>query len=148
MRTGSEVAIFVARRNRSEILVVHRSPEQGGYWHTIAGGVERGEAPEDAARRELLEGTGLAVERLAHVGDAVEFVYSLTEEPADRRALYEPGVVGVHVDCFLVDAPDDWEPALDWEHDGYRWCVAAEAPGALRWPDTADALRRVLAAAV
>ena len=148
MRTGSEVAIFVARRGRSEILVVHRSPEQGGYWHTIAGGVELGEAPPEAARRELEEETGLAVDELVPVGEAVEFVYSLTEEPAERRALYEPGVFSVHVDCFLVDAPDDWEPALDWEHDGYRWCVAAEAPDVLRWPDTADALRRVLAAAV
>lgn len=146
MRTGSEVAIFVARRGRSEILVVHRSPEQGAYWHTIAGGIENGEEPEQAARRELLEETGLAVGELVGASRAVEFVYSLAEEPAGRRSIYEPGVRSVHVDCFLVDAPDDWEPALDWEHDGYRWCAAAEAPDALRWPDTGDALRRLLAA--
>lgn len=147
MRTGSEVAIFVARRGRTEILVVHRSPEQGGYWHTIAGGVELGESPGEAARRELEEETGLAVGEVVRAGEAVEFVYSLSGEPAERRALYAPGIFSVHVDCFLVDAPDDWEPALDWEHDGYRWCAAADAPAALHWPDTADALRRVLAAA-
>jgi 8-oxo-dGTP pyrophosphatase MutT (NUDIX family) len=148
VRTGSEVAIFVARRDRSEILVVHRSPAQGGYWHTIAGGIERGESAEEAARRELLEETGLAAARLVRAREAVEFAYSLAEEPAARRDLYEPGVSSVHVDCFLVDAPDDWEPALDWEHDGYRWCAAADAPDALRWPDTADALRRLLAGEV
>ena len=147
MRTGREVAIFVARRGRSEILVVHRSPEQGGYWHQIAGGVEEGETDAEAARRELEEETGLAVEGLACVGEAVAFAYSLSDDPPERRALYGPGALSVHVDCFLVDAPDDWEPALDWEHDDYRWCAAAEAPDALHWPDAADALRRVLAAA-
>jgi 8-oxo-dGTP pyrophosphatase MutT (NUDIX family) len=147
VRSGNEVAIFVARRDRSEILVVHRSPEQGGYWHTIAGGIEPGELPEEAARRELLEETGLAAEQLASAGEAVEFAYSLDEDPPERQALYAPGVLEVHVDCYLVDAPDGWEPTLDWEHDGYRWLAAAEAPDALYWPDTAAALRRLLAVA-
>lgn len=145
MRTGSEVAIFVTRRKRSEVLVVHRSPSHGGYWHTIAGGIESGEQPEEAARRELEEETGLAVPALTPAGAVTELVYSLTEEPAERQALYEPGVVEVHVDCFIVEAPEGWEPRLDWEHDGYRWSPAADAPGLLRWPDTADALRRLLA---
>jgi dATP pyrophosphohydrolase len=144
VRSGSEVAIFVARRERSEILVVHRSPANGSYWHTIAGGVETGEGPRDAAIRELREETGLEVRELQPAGTATELWYPLTEEPAERRALYDPGVEQVHVDCFLVDAPDDWEPQLDWEHDDYRWCAAADAPGALHWPDTADALRRLL----
>jgi 8-oxo-dGTP pyrophosphatase MutT (NUDIX family) len=144
VRGGSEVAIFVARHARTEILVVHRSPVQGGYWHTVAGGVEPGELPEEAARRELLEETGLAVDTIEPAGPATEFVYPLSEEPADRRALYDPSIVEVHVDCFLVDAPDDWQPQLDWEHDDFRWTPAAEAPDALYWPDTADALRRLL----
>ena len=145
MRGPNEVAIFVARRGRSEVLVVHRSPEGGGYWHTIAGGVEAGESAEEAARRELLEETGLAVDALPPAEPAIEFAYPLSEEPADRQLQYEPGIVEVHVDCFIVDAPDDWEPRLDYEHDGYRWVPAAEAADELYWPDTADALRRVLA---
>ncbi|MGH3049323.1 MAG: NUDIX domain-containing protein, partial [Gaiellaceae bacterium] len=75
----------------------------------------------------------------------VEYAYPLTEEPAERRATYDPSVTEVAVTCFVADAPDDWEPTLDWEHDDYRWCAPDEAARTLRWPETAEALRRLLA---
>jgi 8-oxo-dGTP pyrophosphatase MutT (NUDIX family) len=143
VRTGAEVAVFVARRRGSEVLVLHRSPQQGGYWHVVAGGVERGETAAAAAARELHEETGLVAEVSGGV-DVVEYVYSLTEEPADRRALYDPAVAAVTVTCFRASAPDDWEPTLDWEHDDYRWCDPDEAFETLRWPDTARAMRELM----
>jgi 8-oxo-dGTP pyrophosphatase MutT (NUDIX family) len=143
VRTGAEVAVFVARRRGSEVLVLHRSPQQGGYWHVVAGGVERGETAAAAAARELHEETGLVAEVSGGV-DVVEYVYSLTEEPADRRALYDPAVAAVTVTCFRASAPDDWEPTLDWEHDDYRWCDPDEAFETLRWPETARAMRELM----
>ncbi len=142
VRGPNEVAIFVARRGRAEVLVVHRSPQGGGYWHTIAGAVEDGETPAEAAARELLEETGL--DRAPTATD-ISFVYPLENEPAARRAEYTPGLTGVNVDCFIVDADDDWEPVLDDEHVEYRWSAAGDAPGSLYWDDIADALRRALA---
>src|SRR5580765_5052026 len=109
MRTGSEVAVFVTRRRGTEVLVVRRSPDQGGYWHVIAGGVAAGE-------RELLEESGRIAEVREGV-EVVEYAYPLTEEPAERQQLYDPSLVQVAVTCFRVDASDDWEPVLDWEHD-------------------------------
>jgi hypothetical protein len=53
-------------------------------------------------------------------------------------------VAQVNVTCFRVNAPDEWEPTLDWEHDDHRWCEPAEAVTALRWPATAGALRMLL----
>ena len=125
MKRTNEVLIVV--RRAEEYLVVHRSPENGGYWHQIAGGVEEGESPAAAAVRELHEETRLVA------------------EPAPLPGAFDYD--GIHVDCFLADAPDGWEPTLDWEHDGYRWLAAADAPAALYWPDTAAALRRLLAIA-
>jgi len=142
MRTGAEVAIFVTRRERGEVLIAHRSPSQGSYWHTIAGGIEDDETPLEAAVRELVEETGLTGVEFHSGPEIVEYVYDLSKEPPDPTHGSAIGSVRVH--CFVVDAPDGWEPVLDWEHDGYRWCSAVEAAATLRWPETADALRRLL----
>jgi 8-oxo-dGTP pyrophosphatase MutT (NUDIX family) len=132
--------VFITRRGGRDVLLVHRSPEQGGYWHVVAGGAEPGETSVEAAERELREETGL----VADVRDGVEVTESfdpLTEEPVDRD---DPSAVHVEVTCFRVAAPDDWEPTLDWEHDDHRWCERGEAFSALRWPGTAQALRKLL----
>jgi dihydroneopterin triphosphate diphosphatase len=140
----AEVAIFVTRRGRSEVLIAHRSPSQGSYWHTIAGGIEAEETPLAAAVRELAEETGLTGVELHPGGTVAEYAYALSEEPPERAALYPEGLVEVRVHCFVADAPDDWEPTLDWEHDDHRWCAPEDAAATLRWPETADALRLLL----
>ena len=137
--------MFVTRRGGGELLLLHRSPRQGSYWHVVAGGVESGESPSEAAQRELHEETGL-IANVRESVEVVEYVYALTEEPADRRSRYDPSVVGVEVTCFSVQAPDDWEPLLDWEHDGHRWCDLQTAVETLRWPATAQALRQLVVA--
>ena len=141
MRTGAEVAVFVTRRGGLDVLLLHRSPEQGGYWHVVAGGVEPGETAVEAAERELREETGLAA-RVTERIEVTEYVSTLTKDPADRD---DPSVLSVGVTCFRAAARDDWEPTLDWEHDGHRWCSADEAASELRWPGTAGALRELLA---
>jgi 8-oxo-dGTP pyrophosphatase MutT (NUDIX family) len=137
------VAVFVTRRDGTEVLLVHRSPRQGGYWHVVAGGVEPGETALEAAERELQEETGLLA-RVAVGAVITEYVYPLTEEPAERRQQYDPSVLEVKVTCFHAEAPDEWEPRLDWEHDDHLWCDRAQAVDTLRWPDTARALLQIL----
>ena len=140
MRQPLEVLVFV--RRGPEVLVVHRSAERGAYWHSIAGGVEPGETELEAAVRELQEETGLdARDTLVAIGHRM--TYSLDEEPPERRPLYAPGTTDIEVECFVADVPPGWEPELDDEHDGYRWCSPAEARELLYWDDVKDALGRV-----
>ena len=129
MSEWSEVLIHVRRGD--EFLVAHRSPDSGGYWHTIAGGVEPGEAFHTAALRELREETGLDGAVLEPLG---EFAY--TREPWEE----EPGL-RVHVKAFLVDVEPGWEPRLNEEHVEYRWLQREEAAELLYWPEPAALLR-------
>jgi 8-oxo-dGTP pyrophosphatase MutT (NUDIX family) len=112
MRT-QEVIVFVRRGD--EVLAVHRSPDNGAFWHTVSGGVEADETYAEAAARELLEETGL----------------DTSVEPLDRTFAYE----GIRVESFVAHAPAGWEPTLDWEHDEYRWVTPAAAAELLYWPE-------------
>jgi len=125
----SEVLIHV--RRGAEFLVAHRSPESGGYWHTIAGGVEQGEAFRAAAVRELWEETGLTGCELQPLG---EFAYT-------RESWEEEAGLHVHVEAFLVDVEPGWEPELNEEHVEYRWLARDEAADLLFWPEPGALLR-------
>jgi len=118
--TRLPVEVFIVVRRAGEYLVVHRSPAGGAYWHGIAGGLESGETPAEAAERELLEETGLAA------------------EPAPLGRSFRYGDVLVH--AFLVDVPTGWEPQLDHEHDDYRWLSRDDAVELLYWPEPKELL--------
>ena len=129
MKEWSEVLIHVRRGEL--FLVAHRSPDSGGYWHTIAGGVEPGEEFHAAALRELWEETGLEATALQPLGQFAYTRESWEEEPGLR----------VHVEAYLVDVDPGWEPALNHEHDEYRWLPRDEAAELLYWPEPAALLR-------
>ena len=82
MRTVAKVAVFVTRRRGREALLVHRSPEQGGYWHVVAGGVESGETAVEAAEREFSEETGL----VAEVSAGIEVIETPIHSPKNPQS--------------------------------------------------------------
>ncbi|MDR7273330.1 NUDIX hydrolase [Catenuloplanes atrovinosus] len=117
------------------------------YWFTIGGGLDEGETPAEAARRELREEAGLDLPASA-IGPAVH--RDVTEFPFNHVWYRQ------EQEFFLVRAPgvevdtsgfDDVERATI---TSYRWWSAAELASAsepVHPADLAGLLRRVTAGA-
>jgi dATP pyrophosphohydrolase len=131
MRGFVEVVVVVHRPG-PEFLVVLRAPDRDGYWHLVSGGVEEGETPEEAAVRELAEEAG-PLRPLRFDALPLELSY---EAPRGR----------ITVRGFAAEAPAGWEPVLNEEHVGYRWCSPAEAAELIEYPEPRAAVAWVAGA--
>ena len=103
-------AVVYAERG-SEILLLKRAGGAlSGQWFLPGGAVERGELPEEGARRELVEESGLDI-----VGD-LELVgaYPIWVYGGDCLQLSYRGRV------------TDGDPVISHEHDGARWIDPVE----------------------
>jgi len=98
-----------------------------GAWELVHGTIEPGERPADAARREVLEETGLAVERL----------YSVTVNP-----FYLPKIDVVQMAIVFAAVVSPHRPVtLGIEHDAFAWLRPRAATARLQWPREHDAVR-------
>ena len=96
------------------VLVLRRAPDaiRPGSWEFVHGRIDEGETPTHAARRELLEETGLTTERL----------YSITVNP-----FYLLKTDTVQVALVFAAIVDSERVTLGPEHDRYEWLPVAAA---------------------
>jgi 8-oxo-dGTP pyrophosphatase MutT (NUDIX family) len=119
------VDVFVVRPRGGDwqILCLRRAiaRSRAGAWEMVTGRVEAGEHPVQAARREVREETGLALEALWSIG--VESFY-LPSADAVQHALLFVGFVA-----------DDASVTLDGhEHDAAEWLPLDAACDRMTWP--------------
>jgi len=136
MRLPIQVSVYVARVTDAgwEYLLLRRTAERGGFWQGVTGGAEEGESLADAAKRELLEETGL----VSYAIEQINYSYSLPMED-EWRSSYAEGVEEIVEHVFLAFV--DREPKLSFEHDEYRWRTFKQALEMLKWPENIEALK-------
>ena len=99
-------------REDGRVLLLKRTPENGGFWQILTGTGERGESPLQTAAREIHEETGFSP-RLDQLRD-LNYVHSFAIGTRfARETAYAVRVEG--------------EPILSDEHDEHRWCSVDEA---------------------
>lgn len=103
--------ISVAVRRAGKVLLLRRTAERGGFWQPVTGKIEPGESAGAAARRELLEETGIAGEV-----KPLEYVHSFVIAGADG----EVPVVAEET-AFVIEAAGEAVTIDPREHDAFEW---------------------------
>lgn len=131
LRTVSVVPVGADGR----VLLLRRSVERGGFWQPVTGRIEPGEAPLEAARRELREETGADVEVRS-----LDYRHAFALDPA----LVPPKRPGLRVcdeTAFWARLPEGFDPRLSEEHVAWEWCSAGEAATRPRYAGLRRAIR-------
>jgi dihydroneopterin triphosphate diphosphatase len=103
------------------LLLERRKPP--GFWQSVTGSLEWGETADAAARRELIEETGITQGRLCNLQWTQ--VYEILPSFGKR---YAPGVTRNLEHAFALKLPERVRVILsDSEHVQFRWLSAAEA---------------------
>jgi lipoyl(octanoyl) transferase len=125
-----DVYVVQPRGGDWRVLCLRRAPgrSRAGAWEMVTGRVDDGELPGDAARREVREETGYAVNPLWTVG--VESFWL----PAANRVHHALLFVG-----FVASAAP--APTLSDEHDAAEWLGIEDACARLTWPWSRRRLR-------
>ncbi|MHB0972027.1 MAG: lipoyl(octanoyl) transferase LipB [Thermoanaerobaculia bacterium] len=130
--------VKVVLHDRERVLLLHRKPDCGDLWQPVTGGIDDGEAPADAAKREVLEETGCAIEPI----DA-GFRNSFLIDPVFVAEAAERPIFADEI-TFHAEIPADATIRLDLEeHDASSWFSFGEAYEKLLWSDDRDAIEIV-----
>lgn len=129
---NSKPCAGVLVEHRGEVLLIRRAIEPWfGEWDIPGGFVDDGEHPEDGARRELLEETGLDLPVVSLLGmwmDTYDSPSAPVEHPLSLLNIF-----------FLAQVPDDDErpiPALDpHEASEFDWFAPDALPSPIGFPN-------------
>jgi dATP pyrophosphohydrolase len=120
-RRPESVLIVIYTEGGEFLLLQRRKP--AGFWQSVTGSLEWGEAADHAARREVVEETGITQGVLKNLQWTQ--VYEIL--PAFGR-VYAPGITRNLEHAFALKLPEVVPVTLSVsEHAAFRWLPASEA---------------------
>ena len=127
-----DVYVIRPRADGWRVLVLQRALDTRcpTAWETVHGRLEAGERPEDGARREVGEETGLPIERL----------YNVTVQPFYLHAF---GMVQLAI-VFCAFVAEGADVVLGPEHQAHEWLSVDEAHTRFVWPRERAALTEIV----
>lgn len=120
-RRPESVLIVIHTAGGEFLLLERRRP--AGFWQSVTGSLEWGEMADDAARREVIEETGITQGFLRNL----QWTQVFEILPSFGKT-YAPGVTTNLEHAFALKLPGRVPVTLsEREHAQYRWATAAEA---------------------
>lgn len=120
-RRPESVLIVIHTEAKEFLLLERRKP--AGFWQSVTGSLEWGETPDRAARRELMEETGITQGVLVNL----QWTQAYEILPAFGK-VYAPGITRNLEHAFSLRLPARVAVTLsESEHVQYRWATAGEA---------------------
>jgi len=113
---------------RGRLFLVLHYP--AGHWDFPKGAVEKGESEEQAARREILEESGLKVETFVpNFRKEIEYYYRRQDNTAHKRVI------------FFLARSKETKVRISFEHSGYDWLTFEQSIRRLTFENARTVLR-------
>jgi 8-oxo-dGTP pyrophosphatase MutT (NUDIX family) len=108
---------LILAKSTGRLCMPHRSRmvEQPGTWGTWGGAIDSGEDPKEAAIREVRE-------EAEYDGPLKMIPLLVFKHPSGFRYFN-----------FLAVVEEEFEPVLDWETQGFKWCELNDLPEPLHF---------------
>ncbi len=132
-----ESVLVVVYSGQQVLLLERKQPE--GFWQSVTGSLEWGESPQDCARRELEEETGL---RAVPVDTGKVNRFEIMPQWRNR---YDPGVTHNTEYVFSLSLEASPEVVLSpEEHTRYAWLDAETAAARCFSSTNAEAIQQIV----
>ena len=137
MRREISAGCVIYRIDGGGVDVVLIRPKDRNSWALPKGLVEQGESPEDAARREAEEETGLRGHVVGKI-DSIKYTYTAKWENPPAR-------IFKIVTFYLMRHTGGDPGSHDWEVDDVQWCPIDEAISKASYATEKQILRKAKA---